>query len=54
MKSGLLIFVIAAMLGLCLFIAGIYVLAGFGWCLLASSGAFMAIAGFVRKGLVSE
>lgn len=53
MNAGLVIFLIAAAAGLCLFVAGIFVLYGLGWSLLAGAVSMLAVAGFIRKGLVS-
>ncbi len=44
-------FILAAMCGFALATAGVYVLAGLGWSLLAGSLSLFLIAGFLRKGL---
>lgn len=54
MNTGLLVFLLAAMAGLCLLVGGVFVLAGLGWALVASGAACLAAAGFIRKGLTSE
>jgi hypothetical protein len=54
MNSGLTLFLLVAMAGLCLFVAGVYVLAGIGWALIAGAVALITAAGFIRKGLTSE
>lgn len=53
MKTGLIIFLALAAGGLLLGVAGVFVLAGLGYSLLAASGALLAAAGFIRKGLIS-
>lgn len=47
-------FIAAALCGFALAVAGVYVLLGLGWALLAGGGAFLLIAGFVRKGLTGD
>lgn len=54
MNSGLLIFLVTATVGLCLFVGGVFVLAGAGWSLIAASASCIFAAGFIRKGLTSE
>lgn len=51
MKNGLIIFLVASLAGLGLSCAGVYVLAGLGWALLAGGASCFAVAGFIRKGL---
>ncbi|WP_446430890.1 hypothetical protein [Pseudomonas sp. 1121_17] len=51
MKTGLIIFLVLAAGGLLLGVAGVYVLAGLGYSLLAAASACLAAAGFLRKGL---
>lgn len=53
MNAGLLTFLVAAALGLCLAVAGVFVLVGLGWALLAAGAALLLVAGFIRKGLTS-
>lgn len=53
MNIGLLIFLLAAISGLCLLIAGVHLLLGLGWALIAGAGSMFCIAGFLRKGLIS-
>lgn len=53
MKTGLIIFLALAAGGLLLGVAGVYVLAGLGYCLLAAAFSCLAAAGFIRKGLTS-
>ncbi|MCY1281818.1 hypothetical protein D9M68_789500 [compost metagenome] len=54
MNPGLLTFLLAALAGLALCCAGVFVLFGLGWALLSAGVCCFAIAGFVRKGLTSE
>ena len=54
MDTGLILFYVAAVAALCLFAAGVFILAGLGWSLIAGAVSFLAAAGFVRKGLTSE
>lgn len=53
MNSGLIIFLVVAIAGFGLFTAGIYMLAGSGWSLIAGAASMFAVAGFLRKGLIS-
>lgn len=48
------IFIASALIGLGLSVAGVYVLLGLGWALLASGSSLLLISGFVRKGLASD
>lgn len=54
MDTGLILFIVAAVAALCLFIAGVFVLAGLGWSFIAGAVSFLAAAGFIRKGLTGE
>lgn len=54
MNTGLLIFLTCSLLGLGLLVAGVFVLLGIGWALLAGGVALLVIAGFIRKGLTSD
>lgn len=54
MDTGLILFIVAAVAALCLFVTGVFVLAGLGWSLIAGAVSFLAAAGFIRKGLTSE
>lgn len=54
MNHGLIIFLITAATGLALGVAGVFVLAGLGWSLLAGACALLLAAGFIRKGLIGE
>ncbi|SDS42353.1 hypothetical protein [Pseudomonas prosekii] len=54
MDTGLIIFIVAAVAALCLFVAGVFLLAGLGWALIGAAVSFLAAAGFIRKGLIGE
>lgn len=54
MNTGLLVFIVTAVVGLCLFVGGVFILVGLGWAFIAASGALLLSAGFIRKGLTSE
>lgn len=54
MHKGLLLFLLAAAVGLCLIVCGVYVLVGTGYALLAGGAALLMVAGFIRKGLIGE
>lgn len=47
-------FIACTLAAFCLACAGIWMLAGTGWALLAGSLSLFCIAGFIRKGLVSD
>ncbi|WP_201020211.1 hypothetical protein [Pseudomonas cichorii] len=47
-------FIIFALMGFGLACAGIWMLAGVAWALLAASFSMFCIAGFIRRGLSSE
>lgn len=51
MNYGLITFLAASAAGLGLSCAGVYVLAGLGWALVAGGASCFAVAGFIRKGL---
>ena len=40
-----------ALLGIGLIVCGVYVLAGFGWALIAGGASALGVAMFIRKGL---
>ncbi|ERK99247.1 hypothetical protein O999_12570 [Pseudomonas putida LF54] len=48
------IFIACALVAFGLACAGVWMLAGTGWALLAGSLSFFCIAGFIRRGLVSD
>jgi len=47
-------FIMIALCGFAVVVAGVYVLLGLGWALLAGGASLLLIAGFVRKGLNVE
>jgi hypothetical protein len=52
--SALHFFIIAALAGFCMACAGVWMLAGLGWALLAGALSMFCIAAFIRRGLSSE
>ena len=54
MDTGLILFIAAAVAALCLLVAGVFVLAGTGWSLIAGGASFLGVAGFIRKGLTGD
>lgn len=54
MDTGLILFIVTAAAALCLFVAGIFVLAGLGWSLIAAAASLLGVAGFIRKGLTGD
>lgn len=51
--NALICFVLAALAGFSLLCAGVWVLAGTGWALLAGGAAMLCIAGFIQRGMTS-
>lgn len=51
MKAALYLFVAAALAGLCAITAGVLVLAGLGWALVAGGTCLLVCAAFIRAGL---
>lgn len=51
--NALICFVLAALAGFGLLCAGIWILAGTGWALLAGAGSMFCIAGFIQRGMTS-
>jgi uncharacterized membrane protein YqiK len=54
MDTGLIVFILTAVVGLCLLVGGVFILAGAGWACISAAGALLVVAGFIRKGLTSE
>lgn len=54
MNQGLIVFLLISLAGLVLCCAGVYVLLGNGWALVAGGVSCFAISGFIRKGLTGE
>jgi hypothetical protein len=52
--NPMLIFIFASLTGFGLAVAGVYVLLGLGWALLAAAASLLFISGFLRKGLTSD
>ncbi|MFW8566161.1 hypothetical protein [Orrella sp. 11846] len=53
MKTALTLFILSGLLGLALAVAGVYLLAGSGWALIAGAVSSLLISGFIRRGLIS-
>jgi hypothetical protein len=51
--TALLLFVAAALSGFGLLCAGVWMLYGLPWALLAGSASMFCIAGFIRRGMTS-
>lgn len=52
--NPLYVFISLALCGLGSAVAGVYILQGLGWSLVAGGVALLLTAGFVRKGLIGE
>lgn len=52
--SALIAFLLAALAGFGLLCAGVWLLAGTAWALLAGAFSMFCIAGFIRRGMISE
>lgn len=50
--TALIAFLAASLIGLGLFCAGVFVLAGAGWALLAGSASLLFVAAFIRRGMI--
>ncbi len=50
MKQAIAVYIAAALLGLLSLVAGVYVLAGAGWALIAAGMSLLVVAGFLRQG----
>jgi hypothetical protein len=51
--SALITFILVAMAGFAMLCAGVWLLAGTGWALLAGALSMFCIAGFIRRGMIS-
>jgi len=49
--NAILCFALAVLAGFGLLCAGVWMLAGTGWSLLAGAGSLFCIAGFIRRGI---
>lgn len=52
--NALHFFIITALTGFCMACAGVWMLAGPAWALLAGALSMFCVAVFIRRGLVSE
>lgn len=52
--SAFTAFLLACLAGFGLLCAGVWLLAGTGWALVAGAGCLFAIAGFIRRGMIDE
>lgn len=48
------VFILTALCGFGLAVAGVFILTGLGWALLAGAGSLLLVAGFLRKGLTGD
>lgn len=53
MSAPVILFVVLSVLSAILAVLGVYVLAGFGWSLIATAVCFGAGAAFIRKGITT-
>ncbi|UPT34698.1 DUF2514 domain-containing protein [Pseudomonas amygdali] len=53
MNTASIIYLLTAVLGFALAVAGVYVLLGVGWALLAAASSCFAAAAFIRRGLAT-
>ncbi|WP_235811887.1 hypothetical protein, partial [Pseudomonas syringae] len=51
MNTASIIYLLTAVLGFALAVAGVYVLLGVGWALLAAASSCFVAAAFIRRGL---
>lgn len=54
MKAAIITALALAAIGFVLLVAGVYVLVGTGWALIAGAGSSFAISGFIRQGLFAQ
>ncbi|WP_312115286.1 hypothetical protein [Stutzerimonas nitrititolerans] len=52
--SALTAFLLASLAGFGLLCAGVWMLAGTAWALIAGAGFMFCIAGFIRRGMTNE
>lgn len=52
--SALIAFIMFALGGLACLCAGVWALLGTGWALIAGGLSLLAIAGFIRRGLIGD
>ncbi len=53
MKFLTCLYILIGVIGLSLFVFGVYELSGFGWSLIAGAASCFAAMGFLRRGLMS-
>ncbi|WP_288477164.1 hypothetical protein [uncultured Pseudomonas sp.] len=53
MSTASILYLLIAALGFGLAVAGVYILLGLGWALLAGAASCFAAAAFIRRGLTS-
>ncbi|MGQ3820355.1 MULTISPECIES: hypothetical protein [Pseudomonas] len=53
MNTASIMYLLTALLGFALAVAGVYVLLGVGWALLAAASSCFVAAAFIRRGLTS-
>lgn len=51
--TALIAFLVSGLAALALFCAGVYVLAGAGWALIAGGASLLCVAAFIRQGLTN-
>ncbi|MBF8781000.1 hypothetical protein IV505_14885 [Pseudomonas fulva] len=52
MNAATIFYLVTALLGFGLMVAGVFILAGTGWALITAAISLFCIAAFVRRGLV--
>ncbi len=52
MNAATILYLITALLGFALMVAGVFILAGTGWALITAASSLFCIAAFIRRGLV--
>ncbi len=52
MNAATIFYLVTALLGFGLMVAGVFILAGTGWALITAAVSLFCIAAFVRRGLV--
>lgn len=53
MNAATILYLVTALLGFALVVAGVFILAGTGWALITAACSLFCIAAFVRRGLIS-
>jgi len=52
MNAATIFYLVTALLGFGLLVAGVFILAGTGWALITAAMSMFCIAAFIRRGLV--